>query len=51
LLDLRVVLNALSPREIEEQGLKLEALRREASSAQADNSVVVRFEQTEGAEA
>lgn len=51
LLDLRVVLNALSPREIEEQGLKLEALRREASCAQADNSVVVRFEQTEGAEA
>ena len=51
LLDLRVVLNALSPREIEEQGLKLAALRREAeSSSQADSEIVVRFDNTEGAE-
>lgn len=51
LLDLRVVLNALSPREIEEQGLKLAALRREAeSSSQTDSEIVVRFDNTEGAE-
>lgn len=48
LVDLRVVLNAVSPREAEELNLRLDALRR--TSTQDSQQVVIRFESTEGAE-
>lgn len=52
LLDVRTLLNTLSPREEEEQRLRLAALRKQAEKEEAGNEsqgVTVRFE-TEGAE-
>ena len=51
LLDVRTLLNTLSPREAEEQEMRLAALRKQAQEEQKTSAeVTVRFVDTEGAE-
>lgn len=51
LLDVRTLLNILSPREAAEQEMRLSALRRQAQEEQKTSAeVTVRFVDTEGAE-
>ena len=51
LLDVRTLLNILSPREAAEQEMRLAALRRQAQEEQKQTAeVTVRFVDTEGAE-
>lgn len=51
LLDVRQLLNAVSPVEAEEQRLRIEGLRREAEQAtQTREPVEIKFVETEGAE-
>ena len=51
LLDVQKLLDVLPPREAEEQALRLNALRRQNEERQTgENTVTVRFENTEGAE-
>ena len=51
LLDVRTLLNILSPREAAEQEMRLAALRRQAQDEQKQTAeVTVRFVDTEGAE-
>jgi hypothetical protein len=51
LLDLKNQLNALSPRELREQALRLQALRKQAEDDdKPEEAVVIRFVDTEEAE-
>ena len=51
LMDVRTLLNILSPREETEQELRLAALRKQGETVeQKEQAVVVRFVDTEGAE-
>lgn len=51
LLDIRQLLNAVSPLEAEEQRLRLQALQRETEQrGAAEREVTIRFVDTEGAE-